>query len=214
MTAPHAISAVQWRSPKKANIEDAIAHQADFRRSKRARPHSIPKGLRPPAQGWRVTPTLGTGFGNGHNANCVAARGQQRVGRNRVAVGDVCRSSPRVVASLQPWALGRNPVGILGTRGGRAGRRNRPVGWLRSSIPTAYSVAARMRTPRPPRYLELVPKPSVQLALSRAFVENFVESCGFWPFSTKWTDKVHDKGPGTPFAGQAPLIFGTAKEEL
>src|SRR5439155_25972013 len=96
----------------------------------------IPKGLRPPAQGWRVTPALGTEFGNGHNANGVAARGEQRIGRNRVAVGDVCRSSPRVVASLQPWALGRNPVGILGTRGGRAGRRNRPVGWLGSSIPT------------------------------------------------------------------------------
>src|SRR5438132_6496991 len=25
---------------------------------------------------------------------------------------------------------------------------------------------------------------------------------GFWPFSTKWVDKVHDKGPRTPFVGR------------
>ena len=30
---------------------------------------------------------------------------------------------------------------------------------------------------------------------SRAFVAHFVEPCGFWPFSTKSADKVHDKGP-------------------
>jgi hypothetical protein len=84
-----------------------------------------------------------------------------------------------------------------------------------------FAVRSRLSVPSqpgcgrrgPPRYLELVPKPSVQPALSRGFVENFVESCGFWPFSTKWTDKVHDKGPGTPFVGQALLIFGTAKGE-
>ena len=52
-------------------------------------------------------------------------------------------------------------------------------------------------------YLGLVPKTSVQLTLSRAFVDHFVEPCGFWPFSTKWADKVHDKGPRTPFVGQA-----------
>jgi hypothetical protein len=34
-------------------------------------------------------------------------------------------------------------------------------------------------------YLELVPEPSVQPTLSRAFVEHFVELCGFRPFSTK-----------------------------
>src|SRR2546426_11735627 len=49
----------------------------------------------------------------------------------------------------------------------------------------------------PPLYL--VPKPSVQPTLSPAFVEHFVEPCGFWPFSTKCAakvhDKVHDKGP-------------------
>src|SRR5207247_1537238 len=28
---------------------------------------------------------------------------------------------------------------------------------------------------------------------------------GFWPFSTKWPDKVHDKGPHTPFVGKALL---------
>src|SRR5213592_5280371 len=43
--------------------------------------------------------------------------------------------------------------------------------------------------------LELVPKPSVQPALSPVFVEHFVEPRGFWPFSTKWADQVHDKGP-------------------
>src|SRR5437867_5407303 len=49
----------------------------------------------------------------------------------------------------------------------------------------------------------LVPKPSVQPTLSRAFVAHFVEPCGFWPFSTKWSDKLHNKGPHTPFLGQA-----------
>src|SRR5206468_7902515 len=52
-------------------------------------------------------------------------------------------------------------------------------------------------------YLEPVPKPSVQPTLSRAFVAHFVEPCSFWPFSTKWSDKVHDKGPHTPFVGHA-----------
>ena len=51
--------------------------------------------------------------------------------------------------------------------------------------------------------LELVPKPSVHPTLSQAFVENFVEPCGFWPFSTKWADKVQEKGPRTHFVGQA-----------
>src|SRR5438128_4921028 len=59
----------------------------------------------------------------------------------------------------------------------------------------------------PPLYL--VPKPSVQPTLSRAFVEHFVEPCGFWPFSTKWVDKVHDKGPRTPFMGQALTKLGS-----
>src|SRR5437867_11205277 len=54
--------------------------------------------------------------------------------------------------------------------------------------------------------MERVPNPSVHLTLSRAFVEHFVEPCGFWPFSTKWADKVQDKGPRTPFVGQALLI--------
>ena len=52
-------------------------------------------------------------------------------------------------------------------------------------------------------WLEPVPEPSFQPTLSRAFVEHFVEPCGFWPFSTKWADKVHDKSPRTPFVGQA-----------
>jgi hypothetical protein len=38
---------------------------------------------------------------------------------------------------------------------------------------------------------------------SAHFVEDFVEPCGFRPFSTKRADKVHDKGPHMPFVGQA-----------
>src|SRR6266516_402380 len=52
-------------------------------------------------------------------------------------------------------------------------------------------------------YIELVPKPSVQPTLSRAFVEHFVEPCGFRLFSTKWSDKEHDKDPRAPCVGQA-----------
>jgi hypothetical protein len=103
---------------------------------------AIPKGLCPSAQGWRAAPTLGHHSKNGSNANGVVADSptlrqaatlghqsnkpnnlnevvavrmltMKQNGHNRVAVGTFIGRSPRVAQSAQPWALGRNPVGIL-----------------------------------------------------------------------------------------------------
>src|SRR5437016_6332484 len=58
---------------------------------------TIPKGLRPPARGWRATPTLGCVFRNGNNANGVV-------------VGDVWRTMTQggsfLATGTQPrWGL-------------------------------------------------------------------------------------------------------------
>ena len=78
---------------------------------------TIPKGLRPPAQGWRVTPTLGVRAGNGNNANGVVANVTRPDGNELAAtalrLGMFLGRRPRVARPSQPWALGRNPVGIL-----------------------------------------------------------------------------------------------------
>src|SRR5207302_6210414 len=53
---------------------------------------------------------------NGVVAN-VARDGWKRNGRNRVAVGErFLDDHPGVARSSQPWAFGRNPVGIPGRR--------------------------------------------------------------------------------------------------
>ncbi len=41
------------------------------------------------------------------------ACGREQMGRNRVAVGDDGLTMTQVARASQPWALGRNPVGIL-----------------------------------------------------------------------------------------------------
>jgi hypothetical protein len=83
-------------------------------------PLPIPKGLRPPAQGWRACePTLGERATNLSTAtrlwpgSHVAGKAN---GRNRVAVdhGWVTMTQPRR-RSGQPWALGHNPFGIAKT---------------------------------------------------------------------------------------------------
>ena len=57
---------------------------------------TIPKGLRPPAQGWRATPTLGARSEIESTPTALwlrsGARGRERMGLNRVAVGDVSRT--------------------------------------------------------------------------------------------------------------------------
>jgi hypothetical protein len=89
-------------------------------------------------------------------------------------------------------------VGVAAARGAQAPTRTE----IARSAPIAAPLRALTTNPNyftdgsgKAVYLELVPKPSVQPSLSRAFVEHFVEPCGFWRFSTKWADKVHDKGP-------------------
>jgi hypothetical protein len=86
----------------------------------------IPKGLRPPAQGWRAAPTLGSRFKNENNLNEVVAGDAWMKSdwwpsaktSNHVAVENFCGtltqgSSVRAGrATSQPWALGRNPIWI------------------------------------------------------------------------------------------------------
>jgi hypothetical protein len=79
-----------------------------------SRVHSrpIPTGLRPPAQGCAARATLGTTDGMKLNPNGVEPCSPVR-GHNPVGVSDI---GPRVARGAQPWALGRNPVGIRGGR--------------------------------------------------------------------------------------------------
>jgi hypothetical protein len=75
-----------------------------------SRVHSrpIPTGLRPPAQGCAARATLGTTDGMKLNPNGVEPCSPV-MGHNPVGVSDI---GPRVARGAQPWALGRNPVGI------------------------------------------------------------------------------------------------------
>ena len=62
---------------------------------------------------------LGTTSGNGNNANGVVAEvigPRARNGRNRAAVGNGWGTMTQGGSFLAPWALRRNPVGILGRR--------------------------------------------------------------------------------------------------
>jgi len=122
-----------WRSPRVARASQPWASGRNpvgilgwrkrvggVMKSNRIRPRSIPKGLCPPAQGWRARAYLGSSSnkhsqpqrGCGHFAS-VRAR---VVRHNPVGVGIVCWRFPRVARASQPWASGRNPVGILGWR--------------------------------------------------------------------------------------------------
>ncbi len=81
-----------------------------------ARHRPIPKGLRPSAQGWRVSAYLGSSS----NKPSTATRLRQffagrscDVSHNPVGVVISFRRFPRVARTSQPWALGQNPVRIL-----------------------------------------------------------------------------------------------------
>ena len=71
----------------------------------------IPKGLQPPAQGWRPAPTLGVGAQTSATPTglCRAAHGKDTT---PLGLTPIPTASPRVARAAQPWALGRNPVGI------------------------------------------------------------------------------------------------------
>src|SRR5882672_9006553 len=86
---------------------------------------SIPKGLRPPAQGCEERATLGKWNSEIPNPNGVVPpsrahrSGSKR--RNPFGVGNLSARLPRVASpsfvkstseGRQPWALRRNPVGI------------------------------------------------------------------------------------------------------
>jgi hypothetical protein len=73
---------------------------------------------------------LGCTFGNGNNASGVVAGilgARERNGRNRVAVGGIGKRRLRVVRSSQPWAVSRNPFGILGKRNDPTRSNHGPV---------------------------------------------------------------------------------------
>ena len=49
----------------------------------------------------------------GQFLDAAVVQGERDDGRNRVAVVVVFMRLPRVARASQPWALGRNPLGIL-----------------------------------------------------------------------------------------------------
>jgi len=80
-----------------------------------ARRRSIPKGLRPPAQGCEERATLGHRSTNHQPqrgcGNSVFVWRSCDVGRNPVGVVVVFGRFPRVARASQPWALRHSPVG-------------------------------------------------------------------------------------------------------
>ena len=77
----------------------------------------IPQGLSPPAQGCEERATLGVECRGRSNPERVAAPAFRRSERNAATtLSGLARNSgpfPRVARPSQPWALGRNPFGIL-----------------------------------------------------------------------------------------------------
>ena len=83
----------------------------------------IPKGLHPPAQGCEARATLGevVGFSLQPQRGCSSQVGETQPRWGWRVLG---RRRPRVASpTRQPWALGRNPVGIQ--------QENRPNLWVR-----------------------------------------------------------------------------------
>src|SRR6266478_5406989 len=79
---------------------------------------SIPQGLRPPAQGCEERATLGLRRGGDSTLKGLwsfLARAWSDAGRATTLSGLSHHLAlfPRVARSSQPWALGRNPFGIL-----------------------------------------------------------------------------------------------------
>jgi hypothetical protein len=89
----------------------------DFNRRDRygARPFKNPKGISSPSPGLGGTTNPGKSFVRTPQLrrSCATISGR---GRNPVWVGRVPRPEPRVCAGRQPWAGGRNPVGIRNNR--------------------------------------------------------------------------------------------------
>src|SRR5438876_5700899 len=87
------------------------------RRRRRPALRTIPKGLGPPAQGWRATPTLGARSEIESTPTALWLRSGARAGTDgpqpRCGWGCFSDDDPRVARASQPWALRRNPVGIL-----------------------------------------------------------------------------------------------------
>ena len=80
----------------------------------------IPTGLRPPAQGCEPASYPGCSRPGRFNPNGVAAF-RPTHGHNPVGVGRMRAGFPRVARASQPWALGRNPVGIQRILSGTCG---------------------------------------------------------------------------------------------
>jgi len=83
-----------------------------------------PKGLSPPAQGWRVRePTLGPCPNEIINRDAVVAfllsPPRAMLATTALRLELLVAREPKVAPSRQPWALGRNPFGIQGDRANR-----------------------------------------------------------------------------------------------
>ena len=89
----------------------------DKRNSENKWPTAKPTGLGPPAQGWRVIPTLGAGLEIEPTPTALWLKSGARAGTDgpqpRCGWGCLSDDDPRVARASQPWAPGRNPVGIL-----------------------------------------------------------------------------------------------------
>src|SRR5258708_3463766 len=84
----------------------------------RLTPFSILKGLCPPAQGCEERATLGNSPNEGDNPERVVALlccvpSGKGVATTLSGLNPRRHCIPRVARSSQPWALGRNPIGIL-----------------------------------------------------------------------------------------------------
>ena len=82
------------------------------RRGHRPALRTIPKGLGPPAQGWRATPTLGARSEIESTPTALWLRSGAPSGTDgpqpRCGWGCLSADDPRVARASQPWALGRN----------------------------------------------------------------------------------------------------------
>src|SRR6266496_5454275 len=139
----------------RAQSKSSAEHNCSMPNTTGRRPalRTIPKGLGPPAQGWRATPTLGARSEIESTPTALWLRSGARAGMDgpqpRCGWGCLSDDDPRVARASQPWALGRNPVGILErsatlrVAGGLPARR-----WLDVSAATLHAEMVRLQTGR------------------------------------------------------------------
>ena len=119
----------------------SVVTRASYSPQVRATTPPIPKGLQPSARGCAHRATPG-GRGQRETTPTGLCRVRPEAGRNPVGVGAHLPRLPRVARRAQPWAEGRNPVGIQDRTLGNSWVMERSLCHFSSAFPQRQRAAA------------------------------------------------------------------------